>query len=60
MAWAASPRRACRPWSKAARWSASWSSSGWAGVAGAFGSRMPGLDEVRAGLRELLDGTLGA
>ncbi|WP_329341584.1 TetR/AcrR family transcriptional regulator [Streptomyces sp. NBC_00663] len=29
-------------------------------VAGAFGSRVPSLDEVRAGLRELLDGMLGA
>ncbi|MEU7055814.1 TetR family transcriptional regulator C-terminal domain-containing protein [Streptomyces sp. NPDC046197] len=29
-------------------------------VAGAFHARVPGLDEVRAGLRELLDGMLGA
>ncbi|MFF7449534.1 MULTISPECIES: TetR/AcrR family transcriptional regulator [unclassified Streptomyces] len=27
-------------------------------VAGSFGNRVPGLDEVRAGLRELLDGML--
>ena len=29
-------------------------------VAGAFHARVPGLDEVRAGLRELLEGMLGA
>ncbi|MCW8378443.1 TetR/AcrR family transcriptional regulator [Streptomyces justiciae] len=29
-------------------------------VAGAFGTQVPSLDEVRAGLRELLDGMLGA
>ncbi|PWI20948.1 TetR family transcriptional regulator [Streptomyces sp. Act143] len=29
-------------------------------VAGSFGAQLPGLDELRAGLRELLDGMLGA